>query len=94
MNSDMNSKKGIELFKEKYGIDYNTLIHIPKKDENGIYKQNYTILYDKINDRVFSLWTSPYKHYIYIENQGFITEDKELWKAYRDYRDYIKQNVE
>ena len=88
------SKKGIELFKQKYGIDYDTLIHIPKKDDNGIYKQNYRILYDKTTDRVFSLWSSPYKHYIYIENDGFITEDKELRRAYRDYREYIQQNLE
>ncbi len=88
----MNKKeiqKGTDLFKEKYGIDYNTLIEIPKKDENGIYKQNYRILYDKNSKRVFSLWSSPYKHFIYIENHGFITEDNELKKSYIDYLDKI-----
>jgi hypothetical protein len=81
----MDSKTGQELFQEKYGIDYNTLIEI-KKDINdtGYYRQNYKILYDKETHRYFSLWNTPYKHYIYIKNEGFITEDVAIKNYYEN----------
>ena len=70
------------LFREKYGIEYKTLIPIEKRKNNGMYDQNYKILYDKNTDILFTLWNSPYKHYIYIENEGFIIRDDELKKYY------------
>ena len=69
-----NKQIGVEKFKEKYGIDYDDLIVLPIKN-TGIYKQNYKIMYDKKKDQCFSLWSSPYRHFIYIENEGFITRN-------------------
>lgn len=82
--SESNKQTGFEKFKEKYGIDYNDLIVLPIKN-TGIYKQNYKILYDKKTDQCFSLWSSPYRHFIYIENKGFITLDTSLREANDDY---------
>ena len=82
--SEEKKQTGVEKFKEKYGIDYNDLIVLPIKN-TGIYKQNYKILYDKKTDQCFSLWSSPYRHFIYIENKGFITIDPDLRKANDDY---------
>lgn len=70
------------LFREKYGIEYKTLIPVEKHMDNGMYNQNYKILYDKNTDIYFTLWSTPYKHYIYIENEGFIIRDDELKKYY------------
>jgi len=81
----MDTKTGEELFLEKYGIEYNSLTEI-KKDitESGYYRQNYKILYHKETDRYFSLWNTPYKHYILIKNHGFITEDLAIKKYYEN----------
>jgi hypothetical protein len=82
--SSINTQTGLEKFKEKYGIDYDDLIVLPIKN-TGIYKQNYKILYDKKTDQCFSLWSSPYRHFIYIENEGFITLDNSLRQSINDY---------
>ena len=82
--SESNKQTGVEKFKEKYGINYNDLIVLPIKN-TGIYKQNYKILYHKKTDQCFSLWSSPYRHFIYIENEGFITLDTSLRQANDDY---------
>jgi hypothetical protein len=82
--SSINTQTGLEKFKEKYGIDYDDLIVLPIKN-TGIYKQNYKILYDKKTDQCFSLWSSPYRHFIYIENEGFITLDNALRQSINDY---------
>jgi hypothetical protein len=82
--SSINKQTGVEKFKEKYGIDYDDLIVLPIKN-TGIYKQNYKILYDKKTDQCFSLWSSPYRHFIYIENEGFIILDKALRQSINDY---------
>jgi hypothetical protein len=82
--NEAKQKTGIEKFKEKYGIDYDDLIILPI-EKNGIYKQNYEVLYDKKTDQCFSLWSSPYRHFIYIENKGFITLDKSLRQSINDY---------
>jgi hypothetical protein len=76
-------KTGEELFKDKYGIDFNTLTEIEKdKNKTGFYRQNFKILYDKETDRYFSIWSTPYKNYIHIVNQGFITEDFSIKEYY------------
>jgi hypothetical protein len=82
--SEANKQTGVEKFKEKYGIDYDELIVLPIKN-TGIYKQNYKILYHKKKDQCFSLWSSPYRHFIYIENEGFITLDNDLRQSINDY---------
>jgi hypothetical protein len=82
--SEAKKQSGIEKFKEKYGIDYDDLILLPI-EKTGIYKQNYEILYDKKTDQCFSLWSSPYRQFIYIENKGFITLDTSLRQANDDY---------
>jgi hypothetical protein len=82
--SEENKQTGVEKFKEKYSIDYDDLIVLPIKNTE-IYKQNYKILYDKKTDQCFSLWSSPYRHFIYIENEGFITLDTSLREANDDY---------
>ena len=90
--SKANKHTGEEKFKEKYGIDYDDLIVLPIKN-TGIYKQNYKILYDKKTDQCFSLWSSPYQHFIYIENEGFIIIDPDLRKANDDYiEEHFKLN--
>ena len=86
--SEAKKPTGIEKFKEKYGIDYDDLILLPI-EKTGIYKQNYDILYDKKTDQCFSLWSSPYRHFIYIENKGFITLDTNIRDSIDD---YIKEN--
>ena len=89
MNSKMgtiNKQTGIEKFKEKYGIDYYDLVILPIEN-TGIYKQNYKILYDKKTDQCFSIWSSPYPRFIYIENEGFITLDKAISQSINDYID-------
>jgi hypothetical protein len=82
--SEAKKQTGIEKFKEKYSINYDDLIILPIKN-TGIYKQNYKILYDKKTDQCFSLWSSPYRQFIYIENEGFIIIDPDLRKANDDF---------
>lgn len=76
---------GSEEFYEKYGIIFDDLVKIPKKRDGGFYKSNYDVYYHPLTDQVFSLWYSPYRRFIYIEDRGFITLDRELRKAYDDY---------
>ena len=91
--SEAKKQTGIEKFKEKYGIDYDDLILLPI-EKTGIYKQNYEILYDKKTDQCFSLWSSPYRHFIYIENKGFITLDTSLRQANDDYiKEHFKSSI-
>jgi len=81
----MDQNNGEQLFKEKYGIEYNTLTEIKKDNiEQGMYKQNFKILYHTETDRYFSLWSSPYKHFIYIQNHGFIVEDISIKNYYKN----------
>jgi hypothetical protein len=83
----MNTKTGKEIFKDKYGIDYHTLIEIKQENpnhESGYYTQDFKILYHKETDKYFSLWNTPYKHYIYIKNIGFITEDLSITNYYKN----------
>jgi hypothetical protein len=78
----MDTEIGLKKFFDKYGIEFSSLIEIPKHNDEGIYKQNYKVMYDKTKNRIFSLWSSPYKYMIYISGRGFITEDKYLKKFY------------
>jgi hypothetical protein len=69
-----------------------TLLFLPIKNTR-IYKQNYKNLYDKKTDQCFSLCSSPYRHFIYIENEEFITIDPDLRKANDDYiQEHFKSN--
>jgi hypothetical protein len=83
-------QKGLIEFKKLYDIEYNSLIKIPKVRNGGIYKENYKILYDKTHSRYFTIWSSPYKNYIYIENEGFIIQDEYISDSYKK---YVSQNI-
>lgn len=74
-------------FYHKYGIEFSSLIELPRNKTFEIYNTNYRVFYDKSGDRCFTLWTTPYKSFVYIKNVGFITEDPHI---YNDYRDVIK----
>jgi len=81
----METTTGEQLFLEKYGIEYNSLLEIKKDiNEQEYYRQNFKILYHKDTDQYFSLWNTPYKHYIFIKNHGFITKDLALKKYYEN----------
>lgn len=73
-------------FYAKYGIHFKDLVELPNYDN---YRRNYRVFYDKSTNRCFSLWQTPYKNYILIENFGFIIQDDALR---REYDDYIKQH--
>jgi hypothetical protein len=76
-------KSGIDKFIDKYGVDFSNLVEIPKVSyPYAMYKENYRILYDKLTDRYFSLWQTPYQSFILIEDQGFITQDDEIREEY------------
>ena len=91
--SEAKKQTGIEKFKEKYGIDYDDLILLPI-EKTGIYKQNYEILYHKKTDQCFSLWSSPYRQFIYIENKGFITLDNSIRQSINDYiEEHFKSSI-
>ncbi len=73
-------------FYAKYGIHFKDLVELPNFDN---YRRNYRVFYNKSTNRCFSLWQTPYNHYILIENFGFITQDDALR---REYDNYIKQH--
>jgi hypothetical protein len=76
---------GRDEFIQKYNIEFDSLVNIPKINTDGYYKQNYDVMYDIVNDRLFTLWHSPYKHFIYIREIGFITIDENIRPFYADY---------
>jgi hypothetical protein len=76
-----NNKMG---FYHKYGIEFSSLIELPRNKTFEIYNTNYRVFYDKSGDRCFTLWTTPYKSFVYIKNVGFITEDPHIYNDYRD----------
>ncbi len=71
-------------FYHKYGIEFSSLIELPRNKTFEIYNTNYRVFYDKSGDRCFTLWTTPYKSFVYIKNVGFITEDPHIYNDYRD----------